>query len=53
MNLNNFNKKIESKDRIVEVTFKLVHSFAHGTVKEYGKALNNYYLVLNKELGTI
>ena len=39
------------KDKIVEVTFKLVHTFAKGTHEEYSEALNNYYLVLNKELG--
>lgn len=51
MNLKTLNRKIESKDKIVEATFKLVHSFAKDTSKEYSKALDNYYLVLNKELG--
>lgn len=53
MNLKTLTKKIESKDKIVEATFKLVHSFAQGTTKEYSQVLENYYLVLNKELGII
>ena len=51
MRIKNINKNIESKDKIVEVTFKLVTTFSTGTVEQYKEALLNYYSVLNKELG--
>lgn len=43
-------KRCEKKDRIVEATFKLVGAFGESPTK-YSLALDNYYLVLNKELG--
>ena len=44
-------RRIESKNKIVKVVMELVHSFHSDTAEEYRGYLDNFYDVLNKELG--
>ena len=51
MNVKTLIRRIESKNRIVKAVMDLVHSFHSDTAEDYRGYLDNFYDVLNKELG--